>query len=420
MPQRTEFEAEVIGSFLQMSFPEGFTPAAMTPDETALVAAVKSRVTGLFSSMKYLLGLTIDFCMTAEFIAAHDDAAKAFRPTLTKDELFQLYPQKQNARANRTQKTLSLTYAPRSAPTTTGRRRAAGPPRRKNIGIRRFEDRVVQLSRDLNRTSYPSAAPYNTQSWVDFQDVLVQCFQLSETGRWTLCNELLDELLQRLPEDRLFGRPTTRPKAFLEILRRPYDRAPGTDTENAGLTLQAIAYGYVKADRGHLCISADKVRGGSSRQRRFGDVDGYFGIDIEVSVEVKDISLTVDNWKKELGTFAKKVNYNRIDGLAIVADMTAEARAELVAVSDKVQVLTVPQMIEDVKLWDWRKQDNALNAMLHFLSHVEQNVFAVQRLLEFVAEQDPRHDMLVYREQARQVAAATDAPPAEAQDGDEE
>ena len=112
--------------------------------------------------------------------------------------------------------------------------------------------------------------------------------------------------------------------------------------ENAGLTLQAIAYGYAKADRPFLSISVDKVRSGSSRQRRFGDVDGYDGIDLGLSIEVKDKNIKAENVQKELGTFMKKVKANRIRGLALVAAIEDDLRGRL-AESD-VTAVTVDEM----------------------------------------------------------------------------
>jgi hypothetical protein len=46
--------------------------------------------------------------------------------------------------------------------------------------------------------------------------------------------------------------------------------------------------------------------------------------------------------------------------------------------------------------WDWPKQNAVVLGMLHFLAHIEQNPDAVERLLAFISERDPRHDSLTY------------------------
>jgi hypothetical protein len=379
---RSEYEQSEIDRFLQVAFPEGFKPPALSSEEAAVLNSVEGPVKAAFSTMKYLLGLTVDFAMVAQQLAGVDGRAKAFQPKLTKDELFQRY-QLVEVRGKKKSNTLTLVYQD------------------KGFGIRKVEELFFALIHGMNRTSYPSAYVYNTGQWRKFEDILLGCFRLSESGRWQLCNDLIDYCLHALPEDRLFGRKTPRVYLFPRIINEYKRSAKG---ENAGLTLQAIVYGYVKADRPHLSLSVDKVRGGSSRQRRFGDVDGYYGIDLELSLEVKDREISQENLQKELGTFAKKVKYNRIAGLAIVKDLDDALRKGLS--ESGVTVLTLLQLYEDVLLWDWRKQDDAVHGMLHYLSHVEQNVFAVQRLLSFIKSLDAGHDSLAYVEEVETAVQA--------------
>jgi hypothetical protein len=113
---------------------------------------------------------------------------------------------------------------------------------------------------------------------------------------------------------------------------------------------------------------------------------------------VKDREISPENVQNELGTFAKKVKHNQINGLAIVAEIDDASRMELREAG--VTVLTLVELYEDVLLWDWRKQDDALHGMLHYLAHVEQNVWAVQRLLAFIRTLDGEHDSLAYAEEA--------------------
>ena len=164
--------------------------------------------------------------------------------------------------------------------------------------------------------------------------------------------------------------------------------------ENAGLIFQAIAYGYFKSDRPHLHVVVDKVRTGSSRQRRFGDLDLYSGLELALSVEVKDLRITKENLNHQLGLFMKKAGSKGLPGLIFVADIDVDA-AELLS-RDGFHVLAAAELVREVGRWDEVKQDNALNGVLHYLSNVEQNPDAVTRVLRFVEECDSSNPLLLY------------------------
>lgn len=155
----------------------------------------------------------------------------------------------------------------------------------KREGIRRIEESIVELFHSLNRSGYPSAYVYNTGQWQKYQDLLLACFQLSESARLLLCERLIAFGLVNLPKNSFYARETVRIRLFEEVVK-DYER--GVQGENGGLVFQAIAYGYIAADRPHLSIIADKVRTGSARQKRFGDIDCYCGLDLGTSIEVKD------------------------------------------------------------------------------------------------------------------------------------
>ena len=132
----------------------------------------------------------------------------------------------------------------------------------------------------------------------------------------------------------------------------------------------------------------------SARQRRFGDIDGYFGLDLEISAEVKDEAVTSANVASEFGAFLRDASNHRIRGLAVVRSIDEAARAVLKA--RDVTALTAGEMAAIVEAWDWRKQDAALHGLLHFLAHVEQDPRAVKRLLCFIRARDEGHDALAY------------------------
>ena len=258
-------------------------------------------------------------------------------------------------------------------------------------GIRKIEESVANLFHGMDRSDYPSAYVYNTGQWKKFQDLMLLCFQLSEGAKFKVCNELIDFGMETMPKNSFYIRETPRVRLFESVLSN-YER--GVKGENGGLVFQALAYGFLCSDRPHLSIVADKVRTGSSRQKRFGDIDCYFGMDLELSVEVKDFEITAKNFDKELGEFCRNCKGNNIVGIAFVRDITEEA-AELVVEHD-VQIITQHIAMSLAAYWDWKKQDTALQGTLHYISHIEQNPSAVERLMTYISEIDSSHDSLVY------------------------
>jgi hypothetical protein len=369
----TDAEKELIKEFLEPHFGIDFAPEPVTAQEDQLIGQVLQFVVGKFPDARYVLGLALDFALLAQQLSLHDADAKAARPELTKEAILARYPPI-TARGGRAANTLTLQYG------------------RQKIGIRRIEESIVDLFMDLARPGYPSAYVYNTGQWHKFQDtLLVPCFQLSESGRFKLCNALIGYGLANLTESAFLGREVARVRLFEEIVLHYRRTHPG---ENSGAVFQGIACGFMAADRPHLNLIVDKVRTGSARQSRIGDIDGYFGLDLEVSVEVKDHPLTEENVDGEIGEFLSRVSASGVMGIAFVQSADDPAIARMAEYG--VACLTQQGLLATVMLWDWRKQDAAVHGILHFLAHVEQNPDAVRRLLDFIREHDPQHDSLAY------------------------
>ena len=372
MSERTSVELDAKNSFLASGFLEDFSSGQISTDEIQLIDAILKSVKSLFNPLTYVLGLAINFAMLAQRLSHLDADAKMYRKDLTEVEILDRY-ELVTKRGKKQVNTLSFKY------------------QKKTLGIRRTEEGILDLFIKADRTGYTGAYVYNTGMWHHHKDLLLDCFKLSESGRYVLVNRLIDFGLERFPKNTYFGRETPRVRLFEEIIRH-YPRS-GPD-ENSGMAFQGIAYGYVKADRPHLSLIVDKVRTGSAKQRRFGDVDGYFGLDLEVSVEVKDDPITTKNFATELGQFLRDVANHRVQGLAIVKSIDGTSREMLSAKG--VHAVSEDELLRTVEKWDWRKQDAAVNGFLHFVAHVEQNPRAVRRLLDFIKARDPSHDSLAY------------------------
>lgn len=371
-------EQQTITDFLAPYFGPTSEIFPMPVTEQSIADAVLAGIARDFAGKRYILGLALDFALLAQRLSLVDQEAKAFRPALTTDALFGRYA-RVTEKSGRLANTLTVKYENATE------------------GIRRIEEQVVKLFHALGRSGYPSAYVYNTGQWHKYPELLLSCFQLSENGRFHLCRSLIEFGLDALAANTFFGRETERPRLFAAIIGE-YDRT-ARRAENGGLIYQAIAYGFMKADRGHLDLIADKVRTGSARQRRFGDIDGYYGLDLEASVEVKDLAVTSENLDRQFGPFVSEAVGSHISGLALAVSFAEEVRQKLLAYG--ITPLSQDDLLWIVRGWDWQKQDRAVQGVLHYLAHIEQNPEAVGRLLDFIRERDVAHSSLAYMGQSQ-------------------
>jgi hypothetical protein len=368
-------EKRLISEFLKRDFTifEGFDEdIELDQVEQEILEGALSYVRSRFGRQKYILGLAIDFVILAQRLSQVDSRGKRSRLDLDEGKLFSRYElvtERGDVQAN----TLTLKFGD------------------KEEGIRKIEESVVELFHQLKRPTYPSAYVYNTGQWHKNKELLINCFRLSELGRLQLCKQLVDFGLANMSIADFYGRATPRTALFAEIIQSYERRAKG---ENAGLVYQALAYGFIKADRPHLSIVTDKVRRGSKRQKQIGDIDCYAGLDLELSVEVKDLDMTESNLVSELNEFIHNITDSKAPGLVFVRSLSNEARSYLR--KQGIQAVTEDECLAIVALWDWHKQNSAVLGTLHFLSHIEQKPEAVHRLLAFIKANDPNHDSLIY------------------------
>src|SRR5690606_7197609 len=65
--------------------------------------------------------------------------------------------------------------------------------------------------------------------------------------------------------------------------------------EPTGAAFQGMVFGFLRADNPHLQIEIDKVRTGSKRLQRVGDIDAWEGSRLAISAEVKQFELKSDD-----------------------------------------------------------------------------------------------------------------------------
>ncbi|TDU18085.1 hypothetical protein C8E00_11413 [Chromohalobacter marismortui] len=367
----TEKEKSLSDSFIHEVF--GYNQNGdISFEELPIIDFCKNYIKERFTFMKYILGLGIDFSILAQRLSEYDVEMKSFTPVLSVEDIFSRYEMVES-RGSRKSNTLTLSFSG------------------KQYGIRKIEESVANLFHSMDRSDYPSAYVYNTGQWKKYTDLLNHVFMLSEPGKHALCKELIDFGIKNLPKNSFYVREVPRVRIFDKVINE-YER--GVKGENGGLVYQAIVYGFLTADRPHLSIIADKVRTGSSRQKRFGDIDCYSGLDLETSSEVKDFCISNANFDKELGEFCRNCEGNNINGIVFALDFEQSTLNKIR--EHGVKPISQLKLMELVSYWDWTKQEAALKGVLHYISHVEQNPSAVIRLLEFIKNHDANHESLDY------------------------
>lgn len=313
------------------------------------------------------LGMALDFLVVAEELSQVDDWHEGFDRTLETQGILDNYDTKDTS-------TLTILYDG------------------EQYGIRSIQNEVRDLFiYDLRRTNFPSSPGHHTGNWPDYGELLDSAFRLSRTGRFEACLRLFELGMEELEEKRFETRDPAFGEPFLEIVRR-YERSH--PDENGGLAYQAIAYGYVKAEWSHLSLRASKVRTGSSRQNRYGDIDGFLGPDLMISVEVKDLVIDESNVGSELGTTMQLSDSTTAVPIAVCREVSDTARDRLEA--SGVEVVDDENFESILGRWDYHKQNRAVQGMLHYLANVEENPDAVQRLLRFLAEVDEDNRSLAH------------------------
>jgi len=374
---RADHENEAISAFLMSHFPTSYLgdqsdlsdysdlDGNISDAERETIEALVSEAGTQFASSKGTLGLAIDFVILAEELAKHDDWIAGFDPDITVDDILKRYDSMAKS---------SLTLK-------------RGDVRE---GIRAYHNELIELFReDLNRTNFPSSPGHHTGEWERYDDMLELAFRLSRDGRYVAAQELFDLGLERLESSEYERRDPPFEDPFLKVLQDYKRKAPN---EQGGSAYQALCYGYVKAEWPHLSLRASKVRTGSSRQQRYGDIDGYHGPDLMISVEVKDRDIDASNVSAELGTMMKVAQNTTAIAIAICTEVSLEARETLEEAD--VRVLDDEDLRRQLRFWDYHKQNRALHGMVHFFANIEENPDGVQRLLRFVSSIDPDNRVL--------------------------
>jgi len=375
MPGDTDAEREAIRDFLSdyfLSVDDGTlllrTSDEVTDEEKTEIRELLELVRDNFSSSKGTLGLALDFIMVAQVLSRYDGRLEEYEPGIDRDDIFDRFDRRNTAS--------TLTFLHPDG----------------NIGIRTVHNDVIDLFRgELARTNFPSSPGHHTGEWERYVPMLERSFRLSNSGRLEAARQIFEFGLEELETNTVLRREPPFPNPFRDIL----DNYPRSHSEEeGGSAFQALSYGFVESEWPHLSLRASKVRTGSSRQNRYGDIDGYRGPDLMISVEVKDLAIDSSNVHSQLDSMMELARKSTAISIAICKSVTEDARDTLEG--EDVKVLSEADLRERLETWDYHKQNKAIQGMIHFFSHIEENPSGTQRLLTYVAKVDPENPALVH------------------------
>lgn len=317
-----------------------------------------SDVAAAFRHRRFAAGLFLAF---VDFLRELDAVPRKF-PGLP--QFFRAFPQatvtSQNQRAN----TLIVTRG-----------------ENRTLSIRPFYNaRETFFIAEQGRLSYPSCAPHATQAWGDYRHWIDTLLTLSASDINKAEASVVDLVLKTLPDQRVDPaslRPLKQP--FLDLLNR-FDF--GASGGRSGAAFQGMAFAYLRADSPQIQVSVRRVRTGSKRVGGVGDIDGYSGRRLIVSIEAKHRELDVDDLSG-FARFRDEIARHRASGIVIAAAFSEKARE--VFEEAGLRCLSLDDVIAQVDLWDPVKQQAAIEAFEYYAHHVERQPDLIKRFDDFTA-----------------------------------
>ncbi|MEH6437077.1 hypothetical protein [Massilia sp. DD77] len=283
-----------------------------------------------------------------------------------------------------------LSEFPRQEKTSAGKRANTLIVRLKNGGtlsLRPFYNAAERLFRaEHKRFDYPSCAPHATQAWIDYIGWLDALTQINLEELDLLRVKVVSYVLDAL-KSQAFDPSTIKvdPPLFRLLLEGFSMRAE--KGEPTGAAYQGIVFGFLRADNPHLQIEIEKVRTGSKRLQRVGDIDGWDGQRLAISAEVKQYELTVDALP-DLEAFANATGQRGALGLIVALGFKEDCETEARLMG--MLTLDIAGMKKIVELWDPLKQRTAISSFIYYANHIEKNSSLSARIQDFLKNEELR------------------------------
>jgi hypothetical protein len=257
-----------------------------------------------------------------------------------------------------------------------------GPAR--GVGLRRYYNSFERMIWNrLKRFDYPNCAPHATQAWPQHRGMLERIFAMSPCERLALATSIWESAL-RLREARGRGSEAITPRPFEKVLKDFDNTQRG---EPAGAVLQGLAFAYYRADAPNVTLETSKVGAGRARLGGVGDIDGWSGGKLVLSIEVKDADIERDDVDGLFGSFfGNLAEWPDATAIAVARRFDTPAKEHLAA--QRLLVLDRATMLENIALWDLRKQELALREFAYFLIRVQRHSGLEERFRAFLEAQD--------------------------------
>lgn len=251
----------------------------------------------------------------------------------------------------------------------------------KTISLRKFYNSIEKFYRaEHKRFDYPSAAPHATQAWADYKTWLDALVTFSEEQLGELRGRVNQFVLGTLKSQEFDPTSVKVEPPLFRILLEKFEMT-AQKGEPTGASFQGIVFGFLRADNPHLQIEIDKVRTGSKRLQRIGDVDGWEGERLAISAEVKQYEINTESID-DLADFANRTGQR--GALGVIAALSFSEEAKPILENMGLIALDKEGMLKIVELWDPVKQRTAVSSFIYYATHVEKNSSLSARLNVFL------------------------------------
>jgi len=260
----------------------------------------------------------------------------------------------------------------------------------RTLSIRPFYNQAERFFRaEHKRFDYPSCAPHATQAWRDYEEWLDVLIRLDSKELRRLRDQVCQFVLETLKSQEFDPASVqVEPPLFTRILED--FEVTSRKGEPSGAAFQGIVFGFLRADNPHLQVEIRKVRTGSRRLQRVGDVDGWDGARLAISAEVKQY-IVPDGDVPDFEAFANEVGRRGALGLVVALGFQVDVRQQLEGLG--LKPLDTEDLLHIVELWDPMKQRIAAMSFVYYADHVEMNSVLSRRLYDFIQAVKASHDL---------------------------
>lgn len=249
-----------------------------------------------------------------------------------------------------------------------------------NLSLRTAYNNVETVIRhDLQRPDYPNCAPHATQSWSQYSSEFSSICAMRPGERKALMEMLWNRILAIPPIEAQDG---------MEREIRPFEHIvlnfPTAPHEPPGVVLQALAYAYYRADSPSVTFRPYKVGSGSSRVGAAGDVDGWIGKVLSLSVEVKDKRIDEDNLNETDQFIRQLTRWPNATGIVLATEFSKGAIDYLA--ERNILAFDRSRMAINVSYWDVPKQKLAVQELYYYFGVIQRHAGLTARFEAFCRE----------------------------------